>query len=251
MLTSDTLGRFSDAVLPAPRQVAAAIKREILEGRLRSGDRLPPEPELAEIFGVSRPTLRAGLQELCASGILTVQRGRNGGYSVAEFSLDAMEANVMESISLSLVVETLKPRQFFEVRHALELVSAGAAARRRSEAALERLQQIGGEIAATSTDARRAFQLDLDFHRALAAATENPLLSTFERSLITALELLLGDGSGIAPSQSLSGVAEVIAAVADRDVAGARAAMEKHLSYSAAHYGLDSDDEAEADRGLG
>lgn len=170
---------------------------------------------------------------------------------MAEFSLDAMEANVMESISLSLVVETLKPREFFEVRHALELVSAGAAARRRSQAALEQLQAIAAQIAETSTDSRRAFTLDLDFHRALAAATENLLLLTFERSMITVLERLLGDGSSVSPSQSLGGVADVIAAVAGKDVAGARAAMEKHLASSAAHYGLDGDGDIDRDRDPG
>lgn len=247
MLPTDTRNRFSYAVLPAPRQVAAAIKREILEGTLRSGDRLPSEPELAHMFGVSRPTLRAGLQELCSSGILTVHRGRNGGYSVAEFSVDAMEASVMESISLSLVVETLKPEAFFEVRHALELLAAGAAARRRSPAALEGLQAIAAEVHDASMDSKRAFDLDLEFHRALAAATDNPLLLTFERSMIMVLERLLGDGSTVSPVQALGGVSEVIAAVAAQDVAGARDAMDQHLSHAAAHYGLDRYDLASGD----
>src|SRR5579884_2014027 len=91
-------------VLSAPQQVAAAVKRDILEGTLKPGDKLPPEDELVRLFGVSRPTIRAGLQELCAAQILTVQRGRNGGYRVGDFSLSILEKNVTDLISLSLVV---------------------------------------------------------------------------------------------------------------------------------------------------
>ena len=70
--------RFAYTVLTAPQQVAAAIKQEILEGALRPGDRLPSEEDLARLFGVSRPTVRAGLQSLCASHVLVVQRGVAG-----------------------------------------------------------------------------------------------------------------------------------------------------------------------------
>jgi GntR family transcriptional repressor for pyruvate dehydrogenase complex len=137
---------FPFTVLTAPQQVAAAIKREILEGGLKPGDRLPPEPELANLFGVSRPTVRAGLQELCAAQILLVQRGRNGGYRVGDFSLDTLEASVMEFISLSLVVETLTPEQFLEVRFAHELLCAETAARRRTPEDLARLDDIRVQI---------------------------------------------------------------------------------------------------------
>ena len=50
-------GHPSYTILSAPRQVAAAIKREILQGALKPGDRLPSEERLAELFGVSRPTV--------------------------------------------------------------------------------------------------------------------------------------------------------------------------------------------------
>src|SRR5581483_7131182 len=94
------------------------------------------------LFSVSRPTVRAGLQELCAAQILAVQRGRNGGYRVGTMSLSVLESSVSELISLSLVVETLNPAQFFEVRYTLELLIAEVAAVKRSDSSLAQLEEV-------------------------------------------------------------------------------------------------------------
>lgn len=217
--------------------MAAAIKRDILEGALKPGDKLPREDELATLFGVSRPTIRAGLQELCASQILTVQRGRNGGYRVGDFSLSILENNVTELISLSLVVETLTPAQFFEVRYALELLVAEVAAVKRDETNLSHLDEIK-QRADGSITSHEAFELDLRFHRLLAEATGNQLLVTFEGAMIAVLHRLLGDGSAIDPGDSLGGVAAVVDAVRSQDPSAARHAMQSHLGRVASFYGL-------------
>lgn len=225
-------------VRTAPQQVAAAIKQEILDGTLKPGDRLPAELELAELFGVSRPTVRAGLQELCAGQILTVQRGRSGGYRVADLSLDALEASVRDFLSLSLVVETLKPAQFLEVRYALELLVAETAARARSIDRLLALEALASTIGATGHPPRKAFELDLEFHRLMAEATANPLILTFERAMTAVLHRLIGDGASVSPDSSLGNISEIVSAVRAQDSAAAREAMHEHLMHSAAYYGL-------------
>jgi GntR family transcriptional repressor for pyruvate dehydrogenase complex len=230
---------FPYTVLTAPQQVAAAIKREILEGGLKPGDKLPPENDLAQLFSVSRPTVRAGLQELCAAQILVVQRGRSGGYRVGDFSFDALEASVMEFISLSLVVETLKPEQFLEVRFAHELLCAETAARRRTPAALVRLQNIRAQIEDAFSDSRTAFELDMQFHRALAEATGNPLILSIEGALIAVLHRMIGDAHQTTPIETLGNLTDIIDAIRDGDVDAARSAMGAHLSRTVTHYGLD------------
>jgi GntR family transcriptional repressor for pyruvate dehydrogenase complex len=227
--------------LTAPQQIAAAIKREILEGSLKPGDRLPSEQDLGRMFGVSRPTVRTGLQELCAAQILFVERGRNGGYCVGDFSFDTLEASVMEFISLSLVVETLKPDQFLEVRFAHELLCAGTAAHSRTPDALAKLEQTRQQIEEIVDDPKGAFELDLQFHRVLAEATGNPLIVSIEGALIAVLHRMLGDAKQTTPSQTLGNLTEIIDAVRERDCEGAREAMRRHLSRSATHYGLDSE----------
>jgi GntR family transcriptional regulator, transcriptional repressor for pyruvate dehydrogenase complex len=228
--------RHAYTVLSAPRQVAMAIKREILQGELKPGDRLPSELELADLFGVSRPTIRAGLQELCAARILAVQRGRGGGYRVATFSLETFEASVTEFLSLSLVVETLQRDQFLEVRRALELVSAELAAARRTDESLSELEQVVAGLQAGGLDSRQAFELDLEFHRLLARCTSNPLLQSFEGAMIAVLHHFLGDGAVVAPDLALANIEDIVAAVRAQDGAAARAAMSAHLEHSAAYY---------------
>ena len=205
---------------------------------LRPGDKLPSEEDLALMFRVSRPTVRTGLQALCASHVLVVQRGRNGGYRVSDFSLVSLGAQVGDFISLSLVVARLTPQQFMEVRFAHELLCAESAAERRTAADLRSLQAITDAIAESPLSSRRAFELDLEFHRALAEATHNPLILGFEGAMIAALHRLLGDGNSVPPAQSLGNVGEIIDAVRRHDREAAGDAMRRHLSHSMAHYGL-------------
>jgi GntR family transcriptional regulator, transcriptional repressor for pyruvate dehydrogenase complex len=230
-------GRTPYSVLTAPQQVAAAIKRDILEGVLKPGDKLPAADQLAALFGVSRPTVRAGLQELCAAQILAVQRGRSGGYRVGNMSLSVLESSVSELISLSLVVETLDPAQFFEVRYTLELLIAEVAAVKRSESSLAQLKEVRHQAEET-TERQDAFDLDLRFHRLLAQATENNLMVTFEGAMIAVLHRLLGDGSRISPEDALGGLIGVVDAVQARDPIAARRAMQCHLRGLASFYGL-------------
>jgi len=235
-------GRPAYRVLTAPQQVAETIRREILEGVLKPGDKLPSEQALAALFGVSRPTARAGLQQLAAVGIVVVLRGRKGGYYVGDFSLEALEETVLRFISLSLAVETLKPQQFLEVRVAHELLCAETAAVRRTPEIVDRLDRVVAMIEEASLDPRVAFDLDLQFHRILAEATENPLILGFEGAMIAVLHRFVGDGATISPEESLGEVREIIEAIRDADPVRAREAMRAHLRHSTAHYaGLTGD----------
>lgn len=235
-------GRPAYRVLTAPQQVAETIRREILEGVLKPGDKLPSEQELAGLFGVSRPTARAGLQQLATAGILVVHRGRNGGYYVGDFSLEALEETVLRFISLSLALEALKPEQFLEVRVAHELLCAETAARRRSPEIIARLDSVAALIEEASLEPRVAFDLDLQFHRILAEATENPLILGFEGAMIAVLHRFVGDGASISPRDALGEVREIIDAVRDADPLRAREAMRAHLRHSTVHYaGLTGD----------
>jgi GntR family transcriptional repressor for pyruvate dehydrogenase complex len=233
----------SYTILSAPRQVAAAIKREILEGALKPGDRLPSEEQLAALFGVSRPTVRAALQELSSAGTVVARRGRGGGYRVGALSPDTITPTFTELIALSLVVESLTPAQFLEVRRELELLSADAAARRRTEEQLERLERMDREIAAVVSDIgpqdpRASFELDLEFHRVLAEAADNPLLVSLEDAMIVVLHHLFGSGESIPPSRALGDIRSVIDAVRRRDAAAAREAKARHHAPSAEHLRL-------------
>lgn len=62
--------------LPLHQRITDTIKRQMDQGHLRPGDLLPPEVDLARQFGVSRHTVRVGLEALVRAGRLERQRGR-------------------------------------------------------------------------------------------------------------------------------------------------------------------------------
>ncbi len=62
--------------VPIYAQVAAAVRRAVVEGRAASGDRLPPARDLADALGVNLHTVLRGYQELRDEGLLDLRRGR-------------------------------------------------------------------------------------------------------------------------------------------------------------------------------
>src|SRR5712691_5856950 len=101
--------------------------RDMIHRReLRAGDRLPPERDLAKLFGVSRPTLRAGIRSLSAVGVLESRQG------AGTFVVQADESPALDSSSLSLMASLngFTSKEMFEARRALEMSIAGLAAER-------------------------------------------------------------------------------------------------------------------------
>ena len=90
----------TEAVLPAVRApktaelIAARLRGQIVRGELRPGSRLPPEAELQEQFGVSRPTLREAFRILEAESLLTVRGGARGGAQVVTPDLSVAARHV-------------------------------------------------------------------------------------------------------------------------------------------------------------
>jgi len=74
--------------------VAEELRRQIVTGTLRPGDKLKPENELQTEFGVSRPTLREALRILESESLITIIRGKYGGARVTTVEIDAIAGQV-------------------------------------------------------------------------------------------------------------------------------------------------------------
>ncbi|MCW3016962.1 MAG: transcriptional regulator [Solirubrobacterales bacterium] len=218
-------------VQSAPEQIAANLKASVLDGTLAPGDRLPSEERLAEMFGVSRPTVREALRTLRSEHVLVSSRGRTGGYRVAEMSLRALDTSVAEVISLSLSMKTLTYAQLFEVRYALELRSAAAAAEHRTDEDLVRLRAALPEPTAPPSEEDDVLALDLAFHRALAECGHNPLIVGFAGATATAFRRFSDDVQGVERDRIFAHLDEIVAAVEAGDGAAAQEAMARHLDY--------------------
>jgi GntR family transcriptional regulator len=78
------LGRLERGNVPAHAQIEERLAEAIGAGNIRSGERLPPEREMANGLGVSRMTLRQALASLARRGLVVRVRGRHGGTFVAQ-----------------------------------------------------------------------------------------------------------------------------------------------------------------------
>src|SRR5256885_5858412 len=81
----------------ACERVVVKLREMIQRGELRPGDRLPPQRDLAKLFGVSRPSLSAGIGSLAAAGILHSRQG------AGTFVVETEESPALDNGSLRLM----------------------------------------------------------------------------------------------------------------------------------------------------
>jgi GntR family transcriptional repressor for pyruvate dehydrogenase complex len=153
--------------------VVDQIRDAILEGRLRTGNRLPNERELCGMFGVSRATLREGLRTLEALGAIEIRPGAAGGIFAAEPQGDQVGA-ALESLMRFRHVTAYELAEF---RTSFEGETAEQAAERAPDEALAGLRELVEQFRALAADAtvpwRRLAELDITFHEAVAEAAQN------------------------------------------------------------------------------
>lgn len=159
---------------PAYRVVADSLRRQILSGALKSGDRLPTESELCELHSVSRSTVREALRALATERLLVTRRGVSGGSFVAAPAPEEIAGLVQSSLSLLTDQASVSVQSLLEVRLMLEVPAAGLAAARRAEPQLEDLE--GQLFDPGATDLDVMFAHNRDFHLGLLRSAANPVL---------------------------------------------------------------------------
>lgn len=219
-------------VLSIPEQIAEQIKKEIFTKKIRPGTKLPPLDLLSEQLGVSKPTAREALQILHKSGLVSIVKGRNGGYFVTECYDDQLSERMYEMITFSLTYNKLERGQLVEIRKMIEIPCAGFAAIRRTEKNIIELNKVMNLLNnSTQFSLHEVLQLDLKFHLTIAECTQNPLAKTLieaiTRSYIETDEYWKDKRGG-----SVTANAEkIVAAIIKGDAEAAEREMERHLSY--------------------
>lgn len=193
-------------------------------GRWRSGARLPPERLLAIELGVGRSSLRIALAELERRG--RIRRHVGQGTFVTDAPGDTPTLGFLADPS---------PADIFELRLMIEPQIAAAAAMRARDTDIAALR-LRIDEGAEADDWTRWEETDTAFHRALAEAGRNPLLTGVLDSLRA---MRRGRSWGETRARTLSAAAqasylgqhrEIADAVADRDPPAAAAAMRAHLA---------------------
>jgi len=165
-------------------RIVSELGLSIVAGKLRPGERLPPESVLLERYEVSRPVLREAVRVLVAKG-LVVSRQRAGALVRPRNEWHLLDPDV-----LYWLIQTQPQRNFLgslmEVRRIFEPAAAALAAKAATEAQLEGIAEAyAGMEAARSIE--QLLEPDLAFHRRIAEATGNDLLAYLGNMLSLAL----------------------------------------------------------------
>jgi GntR family transcriptional repressor for pyruvate dehydrogenase complex len=207
--------------------VILKLREMIHRGELRPGDRLPPERDLAKLFGVSRPTLRAGIRSLAAVGALQSRQGAGTFVVKAEASpsLDGSSLRLMSSL------HGFTSAEMFEARKSLEMAIAGLAAERAtSEHIASMSEEIAGMFA--SLDEPEQFLVhDMHFHQTVAAASGNRILTALMNMVATILfdtrRKTVRRATDLRESAEMH--RQIYRAIRKRDQEAARRTMHDHL----------------------
>lgn len=166
------------------RQVLESMEEMIRGGRWNVGDRIPSEPELAQLFSVSHNTIREALQSLIHAGMLEARPG-DGTYVTACDRFTVVVSNRLKEIEFPKILEA---------RLALEKEIARLAAVNRTEDDLEKLKKA---LIKCREKSGSGIADDMAFHACVAEAAHNSILSELYRVIISTvtenLESILQD----------------------------------------------------------
>jgi len=213
-------------------QIADQIRASILAGEFTPGDRLPPERELAESFGVSRPSVREALNMLGASGLVSSYQG--GGTVVL---------SLVETAAGNPLTELIRSQQeraldVIEVRKGMESWTAFFAAQRALPEDIRRLEEIVAGMGRNLEGALPSEDLDANFHIVIARATHNIVwlhlmqtifdaMKEFQQSVWRAVYLTATDHQLLFRHHTA-----IFEAIRQRNANGARQAMLDHLTFA-------------------
>ena len=206
-------------------EIVRQVKQLIAEGRLKSGDRLPPERELAEKFVVSRTSVREALRALESLGLIEIRPGE--GTFVRQVPLDAL----VGPLALVMTSQREAIGELFEARRVLEPAIAALAAGRATPEEIHEMERILEDQAREIAAGKTGLAQDAAFHAAIGTAAHNRAITRIAHAVMDLLtqsreESLNTPGR---PTRSHQDHRRILQAIARRNATAARQAMLDHL----------------------
>jgi GntR family transcriptional repressor for pyruvate dehydrogenase complex len=211
-------------------KIVEQVRDLIKEGRLKPGDKLPPEQVLAEEFGTSRPSVREALSALEILGI-TESRGGKGNFIKDNFNFPLYEQKFRE------LEEEESPFELLEARKVLETEIVGLAAKNATEEEIATIQGSLNKMKDAMTNIPEIMEFDREFHINIANAAHNTLLFSMMNYLTDLLKeklwINLKEKSWSIPGHPQKYFEEhneILNAIKNKDSKGARNRMYDHLA---------------------
>ncbi len=211
----------------ASDEIISQIRMQLEAGKLRPGDRLPSERELAETFRVSRNTVREAIRSLENTGLLRLRKGATGGAFVS----DHVGAAIVSAFGDLFALGTFRPEHLAEARMIVGTSAARLACARASEADMAALRACVDRAVAAGRagDLAERSAANFEFHHLLAAASGNPILVILTEA-ISEINKRFADHAGPPPNdQILPSRRRLMERLMARDADGAVAEIARQI----------------------
>lgn len=224
---TDIWSRWEDTRSPSvSARIVELVRAALFRNKLKPGDMLGSETDLARKLGVSRVPVRDAFKSLQAMGIVEVKMGANGGARIAAGD----PTRFADALAVQFKLVGMSAEEMFEAEIAVEGSAAVLAADNATDDDLAALRAILSELADVANDAQAFTRTGLRFHFGVVEASHNRALIAYERALIDVLY------DAYAPQTTPELARRVIAKhtqvyrhIAARDGAKASAAITAHL----------------------
>jgi DNA-binding FadR family transcriptional regulator len=153
--------------------VASQLRAQIVRGQLKDGDSLPPEVELVDRYGISRPTLREAFRVLESESLISVRRGARGGARVHAPTIDVAARNA----GLVLEHRGTTMADIYLARTVIEVPCAALLAQGRTQPDVDLLWTKVEEAEAAIDDPDRFIRLHTEFHGLVVDMAGNQTLT--------------------------------------------------------------------------
>lgn len=216
-------------------QVFEQLKELIFRGRLKPGDQLMPERNMAESMNVSRTTIRNAINRLVTMKLVEHKQGKGTFVAVPDPEKGNPFAAAMSAQNASIY-------DLLEVRMGLECIAASLAAKRAEPSDIKAIELCINEMEKKISGGHLGSQADTSFHMAIAYATKNPLhiqvMKTFHdylsHGIMESLMSLYEDQKNT--EVILNHHIDILAAIAQKDEDKAYKAMQTHIEYVKAFF---------------
>lgn len=199
----------------------------IKEKRLKPGDRLPAERELATLMDVSRPTLREALKALQMMNIIDIRQG--AGVFVKKLNTES----VVEHFDIILTLDNSLYNDLYIARKELESLIARIAAESASEECVAKLRDNITRATESLDNPELFFQLDVELHGLILQMAGNRILNVFMQSIehLNLLARKRTNSSREIRERAVQDHLELLLAFEKHNGEDAAKAMKKHISH--------------------
>lgn len=213
-------------------QIADQIRASILAGDFSPGDKLPTERDLAEMFGVSRPSVREALNSLASAGLVMSYQG--GGTVV----MSLVETTARNPLGELIRTQQDRALDVIEVRKCMESWTAYYAAQRALPEDIRRMEEIVSGMERNLEGLLPSEDLDANFHIVIARASHNIVWLHLMQSLFDAMKEFQQSVwmavyiTGEDHHQLYLHHRSIFEAIKARDPEASRVAMMEHLTFA-------------------